>query len=102
MARTEKDVEILLPLENLISTLCKLPPEDLREVKLRIEKQLEALDQFKNSLGELEDKEFWDSELGREIIVEADDTITREEVLRITSKYKGSMAADISAERDER
>ena len=34
MANVDKNVAINLPLENLIDTLCKLPPDTLREVKL--------------------------------------------------------------------
>lgn len=37
MRSDRKDIEIQLPLETLIDTLCKLPAEDLSEVKRRIE-----------------------------------------------------------------
>lgn len=102
MAITDKDVSIQLPLEKLIETVCKLPAEDLMEVRRRIEVQLQAGHQTEDVPDDLEDQEFWDSELGREIIEEADSSITREEVLKATSSIKGSMAADIRAERDER
>ncbi|MDP6041139.1 MAG: hypothetical protein QGG64_21495 [Candidatus Latescibacteria bacterium] len=102
MASADKSIKIHLPLENLINTLCNLPTEDLKEVQRRIDQQLNGSDQSKDPLEALEDKEFWESELGREIIAEADDTITRKEVLKATASIKGSMAAAISAERDER
>ena len=101
MAITDKDVHIQLPLENLIETVCKLAPEDLMEVKRRIDAQLQISNQTKDT-SDLEDKEFWESELGQEIMDEADSSITREEVLKITSKFKGSMAKLIREERDER
>ena len=96
MAITDKDVHIQLPLENLIETVCKLAPEDLMEVKRRIDAQLQISNQTKDT-SDLEDKE-----LGQEIMDEADSSITREEVLKITSKFKGSMAKLIREERDER
>jgi len=102
MAITDKDVNIQLPLEKLIETVCKLPAEDLMEVRRRIEVQLQAANQTEDGLDVLQDEAFWDSELGREIMEEADSSITREEVLKATSSIKGSMAADIRAERDER
>lgn len=98
MAPSSREVEIHLPLEKLIETVCKLPPEDLTEIKGRIEAQLEQTDTA-DSLG---DAEFWNTDLGREILAEADPSISLEEVLKITSRIKGSLASDIIAEREER
>jgi len=50
----------------------------------------------------LEDAEFWDTDLGREILAEADPSISLEEALKMTSRIKGSLASDIIAEREER
>ena len=33
MTNGDKNVEINLPLENLIDTLCKLPPDTLRDMR---------------------------------------------------------------------
>ncbi|MFT5365188.1 MAG: hypothetical protein ACI8V2_000125 [Candidatus Latescibacterota bacterium] len=102
MAITDKDVSIQLPLERLIETVCKLSSEDLMEVRRRIEAQLQTSYQIEDASHDLEDKEFWASDLGQEMMAEADSSITMEEVLKITSKIKGSMAKMISEERDER
>lgn len=50
MTDVNKNVEINLPLENLIDTLCKLPPDTLREVKQRIERQLQDPDRSQEPL----------------------------------------------------
>ena len=102
MAATDKTVQITLPLESIIDTVCKLSRDELVEVKRRIDKQLRNAGQTDDPLEALEDREFWDSDLGREIMAEGDPSITREEVLRITSKFKGSMAQIVREERDAR
>lgn len=99
MRSDRKDIEIQLPLETLIDTLCKLPAEDLSEVKRRIEDCLQRADQ---SIDGLEDAEFWQTEPGREILAEADHSSSLEDVIKITSRIKGSLAQDIIAEREER
>ena len=99
MAHNSREVEIHLPLETLIETVCKLPPEDLAEIKRRITKRLHDLDPM---IDDVDHTEFWDTKWGREILAEADPSVTREEVFRITSKIKGSLAADVIAEREER
>ena len=53
MTDVDKNVEINLPLENLIDTLCNLPPDTLREVKQRIEKQLQDPDRSQQPLDDL-------------------------------------------------
>ncbi len=100
MAHSTREVEIHLPLEKLIETVCNLPPEDLTEIKRRIEARLQQADA--DTSEPLEGADFWNTELGRAIRAEADTSITREEVLKITSKIKGSLAADVIAEREER
>jgi len=99
MADTQKQVQVQLPLDALIETLCKLPPEDLAEVKRRIEERMDGSNQ---DVHPLEDTEFWDTELGREMLAEADSSVTREDVWKATSSIKGSLAAAVIAERDER
>jgi len=98
MSPSNREVEIHLPLEKLIETVCKLPPEDLAEIKRRIESQLQQTD----TSDSLEEAEFWNTDLGREILAEADPSISLEEALRITSNIKGSLASDIIAEREDR
>lgn len=100
MAHSNREVEIHLPLEKLIETVCNLPPEDLTEIKRRIEARLQQGDTEASE--PLDGADFWNTDLGREILAEADPSIPREEVLRITSKIKGSLAADVISEREER
>ena len=86
-------------LEKLIDTLCKLPPDDLKEVKRRLEKQLEDPKHSREPLDDLHEDDLWGLNLSRET---ADDAVSMKEVLRITSKFKGSMAKIVREERDER
>ena len=109
MAQNHKEVEIHLPLETLVDTLCKLSHEDLVEIKRRIEERLQNAgpivqrqDVLGETLDDVEDAEFWNTGPGREILTEAEPSVTLEDALKITSKIKGSLAADIIAERKER
>ncbi len=86
-------------LEKLIDTLCKLPPDDLREVKRRLEKQLEEANHSREPMDDMHEDDLWGLDLSRET---ADDAASMKKVLRITSKFKGSMAKIVSEERDER
>ncbi len=85
-------------LEKLIDTLCKLPSDDLKEVKRRLEKQLEESNHSREPLDDLHEDDLWGLDLSRET---ADDAASMREVLRITSKFKGSIAKIVSEERDE-
>ena len=100
MAQSRKEVEVHLPLENLIDTLTRLPAEELREIERlihdRIGKGTEGLP------GTADQADFWATRVGREILAEAKPSVTMEAVLEITSKIKGSLAADIAREREER
>jgi hypothetical protein len=49
-----------------------------------------------------EDAQFWESELGQYVAAEADDSIVIEDVRQALSMIPGSLAAEISRERDER
>ena len=100
MTQIHKEVEIHLPLTSLVDTICNLPPEDLEEVRRQIEAQLRK--PAPSTEYDLQIREFWESDLGCEILAEADPSISFDEVLKITSKIKGSLAAAISAEREER
>ena len=86
-------------LEKLIDTLCKLPPDDLKEVKRRLEKQLEESNHSREPLDDLHEDDLWGLDLSRETV---DDAASMREVLKITSKFKGSIAKIVSEERDER
>lgn len=59
MTNVDKNVEINLPLENLIDTLCKLPPDTLREVKQRIERRLQEPDRSQEPLDDLHEDDLW-------------------------------------------
>jgi hypothetical protein len=56
----------------------------------------------KEILDNMEDTEFWNGGPGREILEAGEPSIALEEALKITAKIKGSLAADITAEREER
>ncbi len=101
MTNADKNVEINLPLENLIDTLCKLPPDTLREVKQRIEKQLQDPDRSQQPLDDLHEDDLWGLEGSRESADGVEAPVSMEEVLRITSKFKGSMAKIVSEKRLE-
>ena len=101
MADVDKNVEINLPLKNLIDTLCKLPPDTLREVKQRIERQLQEPDRSQQPLDDLHEDDLWGLEGSRESADGVEDPASMEEILRITSKFKGSMAKIVSEERLE-
>ncbi len=97
MASIDKNAEP--DLEKLIDTLCKLSPDDLKEVKRRLEKQLEESNHSQEPLDDLHEDDLWGLDLSRETV---NDAASMKEVLRITSKFKGSMAKIVSEERDER
>ncbi len=82
--------------------LCKLPPDTLREVKQRIEKQLQEPERSQEPLDDLHEDDLWGLEWSQENADGAETPVSLEEVLRITSKFKGSMAKIVSEERDER
>ena len=73
--------------------------DGLKEVKRRVEKQLEASNHSGELLDDLHEDDLWGLDLSRET---ADDAASMKEVLRITSKFKGSIAKVVSEERDER
>ena len=99
MTNVDKNVEINLPLENLIDTLCKLPPDTLQEVKRRIEGQLQESGRSQEQLDDLHEDDLWGLEGSRESDDDAEAPASMEEVLRITSKFKGSMAKIVNEER---
>lgn len=92
MTNVDKNVEINLPLENLIDTLCKLPPDTLREVKQRIERRLQEPDRSQEPLDDLHEDDLWGLEWSLESADGVEAPASMEEVLRITSKFKGAMA----------
>jgi hypothetical protein len=50
----------------------------------------------------VEEAQFWESELGQYITAEADGSIAIEDVRQALSVIPGSLATEISRERDER
>lgn len=100
MSQTPREIEIHLPLETLVKIICRLPQEDLIEVHQRIDEHLKS--QLSNAPLPIEDPDFWATDVGRMILTEADDSISTEDVLKATSRIKGSLAAEVAAERDER
>lgn len=99
MSSLQKDIEIHLPFEKLTEALYHLPPEDLAEVKKRIDARLQSA--LAPAITSPEEEEFWNTGLGQLILTEADAGISLEEVLKATSQIKNPLAAEAIAERDE-
>ena len=76
-------------------------PDTLREVKQRIERQLQEPDRSQEPLDDLHEDDLWGLEGSRESADDAEAPASMEEVLRITSKFKGSMAKIVSEKRLE-
>jgi hypothetical protein len=100
MSQTSRDVEIHLPLETLIKIICQLPEKDLIEVRQQIDVRLQ--NHLSDPLLPVEDSGFWATDLGQSILAEADDRISMDDALKATARIKGSLAAEVAAERDER
>lgn len=102
MTSIDKNVEVNLPLKDLIDTLCNLPPDTLREVKQRLERQLQKPDRSQKLLDDLHEDDLSGLERNRASANDTEEPTSMEEVLRITAKFKGAMAKIVSEERDER
>lgn len=99
MSSLQKDIEIHLPFEKLTEALFHLAPEDLVEVKKRIDERLQST--LVPATTSPEEEKFWSTGLGQLILAEADDGISLEEVLKATSRIKNSLSAEAIAERDD-
>ncbi|HEV8711921.1 MAG TPA: hypothetical protein VGX03_03730 [Candidatus Binatia bacterium] len=98
------EVQIPIPFDTLVRAIDQLPTEALSQLLHAAETALAARAGHKSAgqMTEVEDERFWESELGQYVSAEADASIAIEEVRKALSVISGSLAAEISRERDER
>jgi hypothetical protein len=98
------EVQIPVPISTLVKAIEQLSTEALRQLLHATEAALAARASHKpeEQVTQVEDERFWQSELGQYISAEADARISIEEVRKALSVIPGSLAEDISCERDER
>ena len=98
------EIQIAVPFSTLVGVINQLPTEVLlqllRATEATLATRVEAWPERQVIQGE--DAQFWESELGQYIATEADDRIAIEDVRQALSVIPGSLAAEISRERDER
>ena len=98
------EVQIPIPFSTLVKAIDQLPTEVLFELLHVTEAALaaRASNRPEGQVAQVEDERFWESELGQYLWAEADAGIAIEEVRKALSVIPGSLAAEISRERDER
>jgi hypothetical protein len=98
------EVQIPVPIGTLVKAIDQLSTEALWQLLHATEAALSARASHKPAVqgAQVEDEGFWESELGQYISAEADAGISIEEVRKALSVIPGSLAEDISRERDER
>ena len=98
------EIQIPIPFDTLVRAIDQLSTEALSQLLHVTETALAARagSRPKEQGTEVEDERFWESELGRYISAEADASLSIEEVRKVLSVIPGSLAAEISRERDER
>jgi len=98
------EVQIPIPFGTLVKAIDQLPTEALFKLLHVTEAALAARagNRPEGQVAQVEDDSFWKSELGQYISAEADADIPIEEVRKALSIIPGSLAAEISKERDER
>lgn len=98
------DVQIPIPFGALVKAIDQLPTESLMQLLHVAEAILSARTSQKSEerATQVEDESFWENELGQYIAAEADASVSIEEVRKALSTIPGSLAAEISRERDER
>ena len=98
------EVQIPVPVSTLVKAIDQLSTEALWQLLHATEAALAARASHKPEaqVAQVEDERFWESELGQYISAEADVGISIEEVRKALSVIPGSLAEDISRERDER
>jgi hypothetical protein len=98
------EIQIAIPFNILIGAINLLPTEALLQLLHATEATLatraDARPEGQGLQGE--DAQFWESELEQYVVAEADDSIAIEDVRQALSVIPGSLAAEISRERDER
>jgi hypothetical protein len=98
------DVHIPIPFGALVKAIDQLPTESLVQLLHVAEAALAARTSQKSEerVTQIEDESFWENELGQYIAAEADASVSIEEVRKALSTIPGSLAVEISRERDER
>ena len=98
------DVQISVPFGALVKAIDQLPTESLAQLLHLAEAALSARTSQKSQeqVTQVEDESFWENELGQYLAAEADANVSIEEVRQALSTIPGSLAAEISRERDER
>ena len=98
------EIQIAIPFSTLVGAINQLPTEALLQLLHVTEATLatRADTQPEGQGPQGEDAQFWESELGQYLTAEADDSIAIEDVRQALSIIPGSLAAEISRERDER
>ena len=98
------EIQIAIPFSTLVGAINQLPTEALMQLLHATEATLATRNDARpeGQMLQGEDAQFWESELGQYIATEADDRIAIEDVRQALSVIPGSLAAEISRERDER
>jgi hypothetical protein len=98
------DIQIAIPFSTLVGAINQLPTEALLQLLHAAEATLATRADARPEGQALqgEDAQFWESELGQYVAAEADDSIAIEDVRQALAVIPGSLAAEISRERDER
>jgi hypothetical protein len=98
------EIQIPIPFDTLVRAIDQLSTEALSQLLHVTEAALAARSGNRpaGQVTEVEDESFWESELGRHLATEADASLPIEEVRKVLSVIPGSLAAEISRERDER
>jgi len=97
------DVQIPIPFGALVKAIDQLPTELLVQLLRVAEAALSARTSQKSEeqVTQVEDESFWENELGQYMAAEADANVSIEEVRKALAAIPGSLAAEISRERDE-
>jgi hypothetical protein len=97
----EIQIPIPIPFGRILKAIDQLPTEALLQL-LHLTEVALATRAGTQPEFQVEDEIFWESELGRYIACEADASIAITAVRQTLSVLPGSLAAEISSERDER
>jgi hypothetical protein len=97
------EVQLPIPFDILLKAIDQLPTEALLQLLHVTEAALAARAGAREvQVAQVEDEHFWESELGQYITAEADAGIAIADVRQVLSVIPGSLAAEISREREER
>jgi len=98
------EIQIAIPFSALVGAINQLPTEALLQLLHATEAALATRANARPAAQVIqgEDAQFWESELGQYVAAEADDSIAIADVRQALSVIPGSLAAEISRERDER